>query len=179
MPSKRRRRPPGRTRRDEGDDPEPDPGGRPEGAELQIEEGREERRHLEEAEHQQLGVREEREEQRLGLQEEQPDDSGPGTLRQAILDATATPGPDTIGFAIGTGPVGIFPKSALPDLPSPPALEPRAERHRIFAAIAALLQAIAHDQPLVLALEDLQWADPTTIQALHYIQRTCRQEPLL
>jgi hypothetical protein len=28
-------------------------------------------------------------------------DSGPGSLRQAILDANAAPGPDTISFAIG------------------------------------------------------------------------------
>jgi len=42
-------------------------------------------------------------------------DSGAGSLRQAILDANANPGADTIAFAIvGTGPHTIAPTSALP-----------------------------------------------------------------
>jgi hypothetical protein len=31
------------------------------------------------------------------------DDAGPGSLRQAILDANATPGPDVITFDVGGG----------------------------------------------------------------------------
>ncbi len=42
-------------------------------------------------------------------------DSGAGTLRQAILDANANPGLDTITFNIpGAGPFSIKPLSALP-----------------------------------------------------------------
>lgn len=44
-------------------------------------------------------------------------DSGPGSLRQAILDANANPGVDQISFAIpGTGPFIIQPLSALPSI---------------------------------------------------------------
>jgi len=44
-------------------------------------------------------------------------DSGPGSLRQAILDANAAPGADTIVFAIrGTGVQTIVPLSALPTI---------------------------------------------------------------
>ncbi len=44
-------------------------------------------------------------------------DSGAGSLRQAIVDANATPGADQITFAIpGTGPHTITPLSALPAL---------------------------------------------------------------
>jgi len=44
-------------------------------------------------------------------------DSGAGTLRQAILDANANAGPDTIAFNVtGTGPHTIAPTSALPDI---------------------------------------------------------------
>jgi hypothetical protein len=44
-------------------------------------------------------------------------DSGPGSFRQAILDANATPGADTIAFNIpGTGVHTISPLSALPPL---------------------------------------------------------------
>ncbi len=47
-------------------------------------------------------------------------DSGPGTFRQAILDANSTSGPDTIAFNIaGTGVRTIAPTSALPDITDP------------------------------------------------------------
>ncbi|MFB3079708.1 MAG: hypothetical protein ACE1Y4_17060, partial [Lysobacterales bacterium] len=44
-------------------------------------------------------------------------DSGAGSLRQAILDANAAAGTDTIKFNIpGTGPHTISPASALPEI---------------------------------------------------------------
>lgn len=47
-------------------------------------------------------------------------DSGTGTLRKAIDDANANPGPDTIAFAIvGSGPHTISPASALPTVTGP------------------------------------------------------------
>lgn len=52
-------------------------------------------------------------------------DSGPGSLRQAILDANANPGPDTIFFAIGD--VGsqqtIQPTTALPAITDPATID--------------------------------------------------------
>ena len=44
------------------------------------------------------------------------DDSGAGSLRQAILDANATVGTDTIQFGIGSGTQTIAPLSALPTI---------------------------------------------------------------
>lgn len=48
-------------------------------------------------------------------------DSGPGSLRQAILDANASPGADTITFAIGAmgSQQTIQPTSALPTITEP------------------------------------------------------------
>lgn len=46
-------------------------------------------------------------------------DSGAGSFRQAILDANASAGTDTIQFQIGTGPVNIHHNSALPDIIQP------------------------------------------------------------
>jgi len=44
-------------------------------------------------------------------------DAGPGSLRQAILDANAIPGPDTIAFDIRlSGPYIIRPASSLPPI---------------------------------------------------------------
>jgi hypothetical protein len=46
-------------------------------------------------------------------------DNGPGSLRKAILDATATPGPCSVIFAVpGAGTQTVMPASALPDLPA-------------------------------------------------------------
>src|SRR5438067_10009320 len=51
-------------------------------------------------------------------------DAGPGSLRQAILDANANPGLDTIAFAIGDGGVQtIRPSSALPTVTDPVLLD--------------------------------------------------------
>jgi hypothetical protein len=48
------------------------------------------------------------------------DDSGPGSLRQAILDANANPGTDTIAFNIsGAGPHTIQPRPQLPEITDP------------------------------------------------------------
>ena len=46
-------------------------------------------------------------------------DSGAGSLRQAILDANTNAGADTITFAIGTGPQTISPLSPLPTITDP------------------------------------------------------------
>ena len=47
------------------------------------------------------------------------DDSGPGSLRQAILDANANAGSDLITFNIGSGLKTITPASKLPDITDP------------------------------------------------------------
>src|SRR5713101_1262491 len=46
-------------------------------------------------------------------------DSGPGSLRQAILGANANSGFDTIAFSIGSGPQTIAPLSPLPAITDP------------------------------------------------------------
>src|SRR5512133_2406203 len=43
-------------------------------------------------------------------------DSGDGSLRQAIIDANANPGHDTIAFSVGSGAMLFQPLSALPSL---------------------------------------------------------------
>jgi parallel beta-helix repeat protein len=49
-----------------------------------------------------------------------PNDSGPGTLHQAILTADFNPGPNTITFALpGPGPFVISPATALPPITDP------------------------------------------------------------
>src|SRR5262249_36936373 len=57
----------------------------------------------------------------------------------------------------------------LLDIPLPPgrtAFAPEELRRRQLAALTASLMASARVQPLVLAVEDLHWADPTTLDVL-------------
>ncbi len=55
-------------------------------------------------------------------------DSGPGSLRQAIIDANSLAGPDTIEFAIpGDGPHQIAPATALPDVLGTTAIDGRTQ----------------------------------------------------
>jgi hypothetical protein len=51
------------------------------------------------------------------------EDSGPGSLRQAILDANANPDLTAIRFRIGTGPAVIALRSPLPELLHPTAID--------------------------------------------------------
>src|SRR5262249_14412170 len=55
----------------------------------------------------------------LSTQVVNTNDSGPGSLRQALLNANAVPGTDTITFAIGAGLRTIRPSSALPTIAAP------------------------------------------------------------
>src|SRR5262245_40936599 len=52
------------------------------------------------------------------------DDAGAGSLRQAILDANATPGANEIDFAIGGGGAQtIRPSTALPEVTHPAVID--------------------------------------------------------
>ena len=68
---------------------------------------------------------------------------------------------------------------ALPGMATLATLEPEAERHRLFAAVRGLLGEIARTQPVVLALDALHRADPTTIAAIDYLGRIASGMPLL
>jgi class 3 adenylate cyclase/predicted ATPase len=70
----------------------------------------------------------------------------------------------------------------LLDIPLPPdrvlALPPEQLRRRQLAAFTNLVMAGARTQPAVLALEDLQWADPTTLDLLTGIAERGTLAPL-
>ena len=80
----------------------------------------------------------------------------------------------------------VFP--ALPrEYPGAASRAEGAERYRLHYAVRSLLERLAGRQPLVLALDDVHWADPASIEMLAHLLRrfrgpllmavTCRQAP--
>src|SRR5437868_10899125 len=57
-----------------------------------------------------------------------------------------------------------------PDLPAPIG-DKSVARNRLFEAVARLLQALAARTPLVLFIDDVQWADAASLDVLHYLAR--------
>lgn len=70
-------------------------------------------------------------------------------------------------------------RAIRPDLPVHPPLPPDEERTRLLAALAQILRRCAQAEPLVLLLDDLQWADPSTLQLLHFLGRQVADQALL
>ena len=49
----------------------------------------------------------------------------------------------------------------------------------VFELLSQLLQALARQRPLLLVVDDLQFASPTTLQFFHYLARNIRRERIL
>ena len=69
----------------------------------------------------------------------------------------------------------------LPELPADarPEGDPRDARHRLFEAVAFTLRDAARRGPVVLVVEDLHWADASTLLLLAHVARTATSVPLL
>lgn len=52
-----------------------------------------------------------------------------------------------------------------------PARDVDEERFAVFDAVVAFLRAAAQERPLLLALDDLQWADPSSLLLLQFVAR--------
>ncbi len=66
----------------------------------------------------------------------------------------------------------------LPDLPPPLTVSEGEARARLFEAVARFAQALAKSAPLVLFIDDLQWADASALELLHYAARRWADEHL-
>jgi class 3 adenylate cyclase/tetratricopeptide (TPR) repeat protein len=57
----------------------------------------------------------------------------------------------------------------VPDLPSPRQSDPETERYLLYAATAGLLETAGEQEPIVLILDDLHWADGPTLSLLRHV----------
>ena len=67
----------------------------------------------------------------------------------------------------------------LPEVGQSRVTDPDTERHLVFAAVVALLSALSESQPVVLVLDDLQWADRASLQLLRHVIAADQQLRLL
>src|SRR4249920_1666553 len=58
-------------------------------------------------------------------------------------------------------------------------LSPEALQYRTFAVIRELLMRLAQDGPVFVVLEDLHWADPTSLQVLERLLEDAETSALL
>lgn len=61
----------------------------------------------------------------------------------------------------------------VPDLPPTRQSDPETERYLLHGAAAGLLQAAGEEEPLLLILDDLQWADSSTLSLLRHVVTEC------
>lgn len=67
----------------------------------------------------------------------------------------------------------------LPELPRPVEQTAGDDRYRLFSAAAALLVEAACERPVLLVLDDLQWADRSSLRLLTHLARYCDPAALL
>src|SRR5688500_10665388 len=64
-------------------------------------------------------------------------------------------------------------------MPTPPTLEPEQARFRLFDSITTFLRNAALARPLLLILDDLQWADEPSLRLLQFLAQEMRDAHLL
>jgi class 3 adenylate cyclase/tetratricopeptide (TPR) repeat protein len=67
----------------------------------------------------------------------------------------------------------------LGDVSARTGAEGESDRYALFDAVAALLREAARSRPTILVLDDLHWADPSSLLLLRHIARTLGDAPLL
>ena len=70
-------------------------------------------------------------------------------------------------------------RQCLPDVRELPALDPQAERYRLFEGVTDFLINVADHTPLLLFLDDLHWADDATLLLLQHLARRLTEASLL
>jgi len=67
----------------------------------------------------------------------------------------------------------------LSELPAPRQSDPETERYLLYAAVAGLLEGAGKHEPVVLILDDLQWADSPTLSLLRHVVASDSSIPVM
>ncbi len=95
-----------------------------------------------------------------------------GVSRESLLEAFGDAAPEL---------ARILPqlRRMLPDLPPPLELPPEQERRYLFNCFSEFLERASHMQPLLFVLEDVHWADESTLLLLQHLAERLATMPVL
>ncbi len=107
-----------------------------------------------------------------------------GPWAEVLGDYLHVAGPEAVRAAVG--PVGMALARLVPawqteltGLPPAVPLGSREERFRLSEGLRRLLHSVARRQPLVLVLDDLQWADRDSLTVLRHVAHGIESSPML
>jgi tetratricopeptide (TPR) repeat protein len=103
---------------------------------------------------------------------------------EVIKDYLEASSPEQLYMAVG--PYSAEVAKLVPELklklgaiPRSLPISPKHERDRLFEAVSQFITRISKESPLLVVLDDLQWADQTSLLLLHYLARGIYKRPLL
>jgi AAA ATPase-like protein len=70
-------------------------------------------------------------------------------------------------------------RRVFPDIPEPMELPPAQKRHYLFQSVAEVMEREARTRPQLLVLEDLQWADESSLALLIHLANRIAQLPVV
>ncbi|MGH8973907.1 MAG: ATP-binding protein, partial [Acidimicrobiia bacterium] len=103
---------------------------------------------------------------------------------EALAPHVAVASPDELRADVGTGAAPLAQlvpriRDVLPDLGEPQAVPAEEERFRLLDAMAQFLVARSRRAPVLLVLDDLQWADRSTVAMVRHLVRFAPRERIL
>jgi len=104
--------------------------------------------------------------------------------RQVIRAHVQDNEPDQLSAQMGAAAADIAKvvpeiRGKLPHLKPPPALEPTQARFRLFDSITTFLKAASLTQPLIIILDNLHWADSSSLLFLEFLTQELGESHLL
>jgi hypothetical protein len=94
------------------------------------------------------------------------------TAREVFRSAMGEAGPEIARFVPRV-------RAAFPDLPPPVALPTDQARHYMFESVCDFFARAAAIRPMLVVLEDLHWADESTVQMLESVARRADRSAML
>jgi predicted ATPase len=70
-------------------------------------------------------------------------------------------------------------RNKWPDLDTPPVLDPEQARFRLFDSVTTFFRNVSGKQPLLLVLDDLHWADRSSLLLLEFLAEGLQGMPVL
>jgi DNA-binding CsgD family transcriptional regulator/tetratricopeptide (TPR) repeat protein len=96
-----------------------------------------------------------------------------------LLREIGAPGRDLLAGSDGEELAYLFPFLPPPvERPHADAREPAEIRMRLLGRFSRLLAGLSEGAPLLLALDDLQWADASSLELLHFLARQLGDRPI-